>query len=208
MTRLATDVGQRPQNRVLEGMFRPVEEERQEDRPIVRDPYIHKGDLVVFGYQFWLHDPWPLVIVTDIEPGFRVRGVNLHYLTYVNIRTILQQFGGNKMLSYQMIQGNPFLRASFRWYKWAGIQQIRKMDVNYLLQMMGAVGRYDPNKTKMIQDAVREQMNQQINRTAKEMTGKSIDTGRNKPTTGQSVPVVATTPTVGSQQSPGTQPGV
>ncbi len=201
MTQLATDVGSRQSNQVLEGMFRPVEETEQ--KPIIRDPYIHKGDLVVFGYQFWLHDPYPLVIVTDIQPGFRIRGINLHYLTYTNIRYILQSFGSNRMFSYQMIKGNPYVRSSFRWYKWNGVMQMRKMDVNYLLEMMGGVRKYDPNKTKLIQDAVREQMGRQINQTAKEMTGTSID-NRNQPrTTGQSVPIVAQTPVVGSQQQGG-----
>ena len=185
-------------NQLLEGLFRPVEQQPREN-PLQPATMAAKGDLLLFAYQFWLHDPYPLVIVTDCQPRFRIRGLNLHYLTFTNMRWLLRVHSGNRMFSYQTVKGNMFLRDAFRWYKWEGIRSMRKMDPKYLTGMMGSVRGFDPVKTRLIQDAVREQLGRQLNATATEMTGRGIYTG-NQSMTGRPVPVAPQVPVVGGQQ--------
>ena len=64
-------------NPAVQGLFQPAK---------ATNPYIKKGDLIVFHYSFYKHDPRPHIIVTDVRPSARVRGVNIHYLPFVEIK--------------------------------------------------------------------------------------------------------------------------
>ena len=98
--------------------------------------FITKGNLIMFRYNFWMHDPMPLIIITDYNPGNRIRGINLHYLTYGHISTLLTTASTNPSFSYQNIRGDSYITNAFRSYKWQGIAQVKKFDSQFILQMM------------------------------------------------------------------------
>ena len=81
---------------------------------------ITRGSLISFSYPQSMavtpnviHDPYPMVIVTDIWPNY-VRGLNLHYLTFPYIKKILTQHGGNAGFSYSNIKPDKYMANAFR----------------------------------------------------------------------------------------------
>ncbi len=123
---------------------------------------VTKGSLIVFNYSFWMNDPYPLVVVTDMRPGKRLRGVNLHYLTFPYIKNLIQQSCGNIGFSYTNIRGDKYITNAFRTYKWNGIRSIKKLDCNFLLNVMASVRSFDPNQMETIRASIREQMSREV----------------------------------------------
>lgn len=145
-------------------------------RDVKQDAIIKKGSLVAFNYGFWIHDPYPLVIVTDVFPGKLVRGVNLHYLTFPFIKTILQGSCENVGFSYSNIRGDKYITNAFRSYKWPGIRQIKKLDCDFLLTVMATVRSFDPSQIQTIRESVQQQMSRTVNPPA-QPTGE-MNTGQ------------------------------
>ena len=140
---------------VLKQLFEPV------NQPTAgTTEYVTKGSLVMFQYAFWMHDPVPLVIVTDYLPGRRVRGVNLHYLTFTYISNLLTRV--STAFSYQSIKGDAYISSSFRTYKWAGISQVKIFNSKFVLQMMTVARTFDPYQIRAIRQSVEQQLQQQI----------------------------------------------
>ena len=137
-------------------------------------PYVTKGSLVMFRYTFWIHDPVPLVIVSDLTPGTRLRGVNLHYLTFPYIHTILMTALQSQTFSYQNIKGDAYISSSFRSYKWNGISQIKKFDSQFVLKMMTIARSFDPTQI----DAIRQSVDQQLQKQyiGKAEAGTEVET--------------------------------
>jgi hypothetical protein len=125
--------------------------------------FLKRGSLVAFGYQRWIHDPYPLVLVTDVWPGVGMRGLNLHYLTFPYIRSLLQQGCPNPAFSYQNIKGDAYIVGAFRSYKWASIRQVKMLDCDFLLTVMGTVRSFDPNQVQAIRRSVQEQIQRLVN---------------------------------------------
>lgn len=125
--------------------------------------YLKKGALIVFNYSMWRHDPYPLLVVTDFIPGNRIRGVNLHYLTFPFIKTLLQGSARNPGFSYMNIKGNQYIVGAFRYYKWQGIRQMKILDSDFLLTVMATVRSFDPNQIKAIRESVQEQIKREVN---------------------------------------------
>jgi hypothetical protein len=132
---------------------------------------ISKGSLINFNYGFHKpgHDPRPLVIVTDVWPNM-IRGLNLHYLTFPYIKNLLQKNCNNKSFSYMTIKGDTFLKSSFRQYKKAGVMNVRQLDCAFLLNVLGSVRSLSPTEIEGIRTMVREQMAQQMNPKANDLT--------------------------------------
>lgn len=123
-------------------------------------PYVTKGSLILFKYSFWIHDPSPLLIVTDYNPGQRMRGINLHYLTYPYVQGLITQSANNPAFSYQNIKMNPYIKSSFRTYKWSGISQIKKFDNQFVLRMINATRSFDPTQIQAIRQSIDQQLQQ------------------------------------------------
>lgn len=140
----------------------------------VQNNVVKKGDLVSFNYVNWKHDPYPLVIVTDLTPGNRLRGVNLHYLTFNYIRKLLSVGCGNMAFSYANVKSDEYIHQAFRVYKWQGIRQIRKFDCSFLLNLMATMRSLDPYQVEAIRKSVQEQIQQQLNPTADQLVGQQI----------------------------------
>jgi hypothetical protein len=133
------------------------------------NPFVTKGSLVMFRYAFWMHDPMPLVIITDYAPGRMIRGINLHYLTYYYISTLINQSATNMAFSYQNIKGDTYIKSAFRTYKWPGISQVKKFDSQFILRMMTVGRTFDPAQIRAIRQSVDQQIQQ-------ELIGQATDT--------------------------------
>lgn len=124
---------------------------------------ITKGSLIIFNYSFWAHDPYPMIIVSDVMQGNKIRGVNLHYLTFNYINNLLKIAAGNPAFSYSAIKNDTYITSAFRSYKWQGIRNIKKLDSNFILSIMGMVRSFDINEIEAIRRSIQEQMNVLLN---------------------------------------------
>lgn len=127
------------------------------------NPVVGRGSLVTFNYLFYKHDPQPLVLITDPDYRDSIRGVNLHNLTFPVIKKLLSPAPGPNF-TYQYIKGNEFVKSAFRQYKKNGIQYLKKMDIQFIVNAM-AINRYsfDPNEIEAVRKSVREQIRRIIN---------------------------------------------
>lgn len=123
---------------------------------------VTKGSLITFNYLNWIHDPYPLLIVTDIVPGTRLRGVNLHYLTFNYIKGLLRNSCENRGFSYSNIRNDKYIVDAFRSYKWQGVRTVKKLDCNFLLTVMATVRSFDPSQVKQIRENIQQQLNRQV----------------------------------------------
>lgn len=163
-----------------DGLFLPVAQQLL-DQPTQRvspNELVKKGDLITFSYTNWRHDPWPLVVVTDMYLGVMLRGVNLHYLSFPSIKQLLQIKQNNVLIGYKDIIGYKYFTESFRSYKWNGIRQIKKLDVNFLLSVMSLPRVYDANDIKKIREVIQQQIRDRIdpNRSAEAVSEQQTPT--------------------------------
>jgi hypothetical protein len=168
-------------------------------RPTKIDNQVNVGDLISFRYAAWKHDPHPIVIVDKIKSGIFVRGVNIHYLPFNNIRGLFSS-AKNMSFNYQTnIKGDPYLSSSLRTYKYSGIDlgSLEILDSQFIMQVMSLVRSFDPMEIDKIRQIVSEQLNVQVNPRAADITTNAL------------APPQGTTPTIGTTaptQAIGTTP--
>lgn len=124
---------------------------------------IGKGSLISFNYTFWKHDPYPLVMLTDYQPGMRVRGVNLNYLTFNIMKNMLSAYGENRGFSYSNIKFDKYIVGAFRTYKWNGVRGVRRLDSKYLASLVSITRSFDRTNLDAIKKIIQEQLNKQVN---------------------------------------------
>lgn len=124
---------------------------------------LNRGGVLIFNYSYWKHDPYPLIMISDYVLGIRIRGINLHYLTYPVISTILSQNCDNKAFSYSNISQNNYIKSAFRTYKWSGVRQIKKLDCKILLKMISGVRSLDPTQVQTIRQSIEDQLQRTTN---------------------------------------------
>lgn len=125
---------------------------------------VGRGSLITFNYMYHKpgHDPAPLVLVTDVWNKY-VRGLNLHYLTFPTIKKLMfptpgQSICESPQFTYQYIKGNDYIVSAFRQYKRDGIQQLKKLDCNFIVNALAISRSFDPNEIEAIRKQVREQI--------------------------------------------------
>ena len=102
-----------------------------------------------------------------------MRGINLHYLTYLYIRNILNIASNSQGgFSYNNIKNDSYIVNSFRSYKWNGISQIKKFDLKFINQMIDNSRNFDPNQIQAIRQSVNQQLQQQYVSSADNMTNQ------------------------------------
>jgi hypothetical protein len=127
-----------------------------------------KGSIVMFRYGLAKpgHDQTPLVLLTDVMPQY-LRGINLHYLTFPTIKNMLQTKGmnacNNRFFSYSNIKSNKYITSAFRMYKRTGIQRLRTLDCEYILNAMGSVRALDPQELETIRSDIKSQLDRIVN---------------------------------------------
>ncbi len=132
---------------------------------------IIRGSLIIFNYSFWKNDPRPLVIVTDYNLNGKMRGINLHYLTYPYIKNILNIASNSQGgFSYNNIKNDSYITNSFRSYKWNGISQIKKFDLAFINKMIDNARGFDPTQIQSIRQSVNQQMQQEYVQGADQLT--------------------------------------
>ncbi len=144
-----------------------------------------RGSLISFGYPLsfakdlnMIHDPRPMVIVTDIWPAY-IRGVNLHYLTLPYVRKIITAWAGNMAFNYSSIQGDPYIKGAFRMYAVQGIQQPRKLDTEWLKNMLQIVRSFDLNEVEAIRQNIQQQLQNQLQTKANDLNTYPTQSGFN-----------------------------
>lgn len=160
-----------PLNRtdILQQLFQPVGIPGSKKAPT--NFGVVKGSLVSFRYTFWRNDATPLVIISDNNMNVgKLCGINLHYLTFPYIRQLLGMSANNPDFSYKSISGDDYVKKAYRSYKWSGVAGLRMMDHRFLLKVMNMVRSYDPAEVQIIRRQVQEQLRQQINPKASQIT--------------------------------------
>lgn len=154
-----------PRSGVIQQFFRPVGQDvvANPSRRMGKNLFARTGSLVSFNYTFWRNDPYPLIIIIENSPGKdKISGINLHYLTFRDIKEIIDR-AGKMGFSYRSISDSRPFRDSYRSYKRMGVRQMKVLDPSYLLGVMGMVRSYDPAEVQIIRRQVQEQIKQQIN---------------------------------------------
>lgn len=167
---------------ILRQLFQPVGQgPANPDRRMAANYGVVQGSLVSFNYVFWRNDSYPLVIVSENDRyGGKLKGINLHYLTFPYIKQLLAMSANNPSFSYKSISGDEYVKRAYRTYKWSGVRQLKAMDRGFLLSVMSMVRSYDPAEVQIIRRQVREQIRKQINPKADQMTNLDrSDTGQN-----------------------------
>jgi hypothetical protein len=139
---------------------------------------ITKGTLVSFDYPKSfamipniIHDVRPMIIVTDIWKPYWIRGVNLHYLDFKYVKWLLTNYGGNPNFSYSHIGWDRYYMAkAFRMYAWRGVKKPRKLDTEWLKQVLTQVRSFDPGEVEKIRASIQKQIQMRLQAKAKELT--------------------------------------
>ncbi len=136
---------------------------------------ITRGSLISFHYpQSYaiipnvIHDPYPMVIITDIWPKY-IRGVNLHYLTFPYVKRLLTTYGG-KNFSYFNIRNDRYMANAFRMYVRMGVQQPKRLDTEWLMNVLGTVKSFGPGELEQIRTNVQKQIQQRLQTKSNELT--------------------------------------
>lgn len=146
---------------------------------------VTRGSLVSFSYpRSWamvpneIHDPYPLLIITDVWPGF-IRGVNLHYLTFPYIKNILQTNCNNTNYSYYSVKGDKYIANAFRMYYRQGMSKIKKMDCEFLLKMLSLVRSWSESEIDRVKDEIRKQIKQELQIKANQLKALELTASDN-----------------------------
>ena len=149
---------------------------------------ITRGTLMSFHYPHSLsnppnkiHDTYPMIIVTDIWPRY-LRGVNLHYLNFHYVKTLLEVHGEKPSATYSSpyIKGDPNVSGgrgaagqsagAFRTYFRAGIMTPKKLDVAFLKMILSEVRSFAPNEIERIRKEIESQIQQRLQARADELS--------------------------------------
>jgi len=137
---------------------------------------ITSGSLVAFHYPLSyatipnvIHDPYPMVLITDIWPRY-IRGVNLHYLTFPYIKRLLTGFGGRPFNYQANIKADKYLANSFRMYVRQGIRQPKRLDTDFLLNVLASVRSFAPGELERIRMNIQQQIQNRLQAKASELT--------------------------------------
>ncbi len=132
------------------------------------------GGLVLsFYYQYFKHDPYPVVLTTmsQLSQG-KVFGLNLHYLTFPIYRALLNQWAGNIAFNYYIIKQQPIIRQSFRSYKIEAIKNIKRINWQAIIQALSIIRNYSPQEMLDIQNMVDAQVASKQPEIINEIFGK------------------------------------
>jgi len=135
---------------------------------------VQKGSLITFRYILSkpYHDPYPLVLVTDMSFATKgrvdIRGVNLHYSSFNDMRLLLQSNCNNQNFSYSTLKQGQYipLISAFRQYKRMGIRQVKVLDCSLLLNVLASVRSIKPSEVEAIRNSVHEQISRITNPAA------------------------------------------
>ena len=135
---------------------------------------VASGSLVTFKYDFAKHDVYPLVILTYVSQNY-IHGVNLHYLTFNQIKMVLQEDklnGCRPGFNYQNVKPYEYIIGAYRTYKKNGLRNLKVLDCDLILRSMSVSRSIDPQESEAIRENVRNQISSLINVSVQEMMKK------------------------------------
>ena len=124
--------GDKPENPYMQTAFEPA-----------RVGEIGPGDIIFFTYnkqatakrseQFKIHDRQPLLLVLAGKGNYpdRIRGINLHYLTYFDMGSLIEMAHKRLLYQYDQVKSSRYRAIeAFRCYLWNWIipGSVRKMN--------------------------------------------------------------------------------
>jgi hypothetical protein len=190
-------------NNLVEQIFRPVGPD------VLRTPNpnskidggfpFKKGNLITFNYTFWKHDPYPLVVISPPPKNPTITfgighlwGVNIHLLTFFDIKQLLRSSKNPNFSYVNYVKGNNAIKRAYRSYKWSGIRQVKTLNYEFFLNIVGTIRNQDPADVEIVRKNVQEQIQQQINPKPYEINVSTLNNNDGIKT----VPIVGTVPTV------------
>jgi hypothetical protein len=158
--------------------FNPLERLASNQYGMGGSTAVTRGTLISFHYPKSfamipnvIHDPYPMIIVTDIWPNLKyIRGVNLHYLTFPYVKKMLENYGGRSDFQYSSIQPDRYIAHAFRMYIMAGVQRPRKLDTDWLKNVLTEVRSFAPGEIEKIRANIQRQIQSRLQAKAKELT--------------------------------------
>jgi hypothetical protein len=138
---------------------------------------VRKGSLISFEYPRSfamvpnvIHDPRPMLIVTDVWPPNYLRGLNLHYLTFPYIKKILETWAGNQSFSYSNIKPDRYVASAFRVYSLRGVIRPKRLDSEWLKTVLQSVRAFDAGELEKIRTTIEQQIQSRLQAKANELT--------------------------------------
>lgn len=142
----------------------------------IRDLPSDKGNVVSFYYDYYNHDPFPVILTTGImRGGNRIGGLNLHYLTFPVYKALLNNWAGNNTFNYYLIKNQPLIKQAFRSYKFEGIRNAKSIEWKSILEVLSIIRNYSPQEIQQIRDAVDKQILQRQPEIINEIFGNMIN---------------------------------
>ncbi len=155
--------------------FNPIQRLAANQFGLATSQRVGRGSLISFTYQrSWavypnvIHDPYPMVIITDIWPQ-HIRGVNLHYLTFPYIKKVLQTYGGQNF-TYAQVRPDTYMAQAFRMYVRRGIQRPKLLDMPWLQAVLQEARSFSPGEIEKIRMNIQKQIQQRLQAKADELT--------------------------------------
>ncbi|MCK9459720.1 MAG: hypothetical protein M0R80_08785 [Proteobacteria bacterium] len=166
---------------ILNNLFQNIQPVRG-PRSVGVGGQIPRGSIIRFGYRNWKHDPYPVVIVTDVSWAARqrtnggieqpfIKGINLNYLTSFDFQRIVINCG-NAAFSYNTIMGDNQLKRAYRHYVvgFDNIQNLQMLNCDDIVAARDISRAYDPNQMDAIKQSIQRQLEQQVNIKAEELS--------------------------------------
>lgn len=135
---------------------------------------VASGSLVTFQYSFAKNDVYPLVILTYVSNNY-IHGVNLHYLTFNQIKQVLQKDklnGCRPGFNYKNVKPYEYIVDAYRTYKRNGLKNLKVLDCDLILRSMSVSRSIDPQEAEAIRENVRNQISNLINTSVEQMMKK------------------------------------
>jgi hypothetical protein len=135
---------------------------------------VASGSLVTFQYLFAKNDVYPLVILTYVSPNY-IHGINLHYLTFNQIRQVLQEDqlnGCRPGFNYQNVKPYEYLVNGYRTYKRNGLRSLKVLDCNLILKSISVSRSIDPQESEAIRESIKNQISTLVNTSVQKMMEK------------------------------------
>jgi hypothetical protein len=96
-------------------------------------------------------------------------------LQFKDIQRLLKNAKSPNFSYLSYVKGDTQLRKAYRSYKWAGIRQVKTLNVDFFLNVAGTIRSQDPAEVEIIRKNVQEQINKQINPKAYEINTKTLN---------------------------------
>jgi hypothetical protein len=135
---------------------------------------VASGSLVTFQYMFAKNDVYPLVILTYVSQNY-IHGVNLHYLTFNQIKQVLQKDklnGCRSGFNYQNVKPYKYIVEAYRTYKRGGVRGLKVLDCDLIIKSMNIARSIDPQESEAIRENIKEQISKLVNTTVKSFIQK------------------------------------